>query len=107
MPEQPIGLLGELGRREEALEAVTEAVTIRRALVTARPDTFLHDFAMSLNNQSVRLGELGRREEALEAVTEAVTIRRALARIRPAVHQQELEQSLAVMEWLKQQPPQP
>ncbi|WP_424532865.1 hypothetical protein ACOZ38_21040 [Sphaerisporangium viridialbum] len=60
----------------------------------------LPDLATSLNNQSVQLGDLGRGEEALEAITEAVTIRRTLAQIRPAVHQQELEHSLAVMEWL-------
>ncbi|MER6825008.1 tetratricopeptide repeat protein [Streptosporangium sp. NPDC000563] len=75
--------LGDLGRREEALEAVTEAVTIRRRLTETQPDVFLPDLAMSLNNQAAQLGELGRREEALEAVTEAVTIRRRLAEGRP------------------------
>jgi tetratricopeptide (TPR) repeat protein len=77
--------LGALGRREEALAAIEEAATIRRALAQARPDAFLPDLAMSLNNQSGRLADLGRREEALAAIEEAVTIRRALAQVRPAV----------------------
>ncbi len=33
--------VGEVGRREEALEAIAEAVTIRRGLAEARPDAFL------------------------------------------------------------------
>ncbi|WP_187437866.1 tetratricopeptide repeat protein [Actinomadura decatromicini] len=76
-------VLAQLGRREEALEAITEAVQIRRQLAQARPDAFLPDLAASLNNQSGRLSGLGRREEALEAVTEAVQIRRQLAQARP------------------------
>ena len=72
-------LLGDLGRREEALTAIDEAVTAYRALAEARPDAFLPDLAMSLNNQSERLSDLGRREGALGAIDEAVTIRRALA----------------------------
>ena len=75
--------LADLGRREEALAAIEEAVTIRRELAAARPDAFLPDLAMSLNNQSSRLSELGRREDALAAIEEAVTIRRELA-ARPA-----------------------
>ena len=47
--------LGALGRREEALAAIEEAVTAYRALAQARPDVFLPDLAMSLNNQSVFL----------------------------------------------------
>jgi tetratricopeptide (TPR) repeat protein len=87
--------LGDLGQREEALKAITEAVDIRRELARARPDAFLPDLAMSLNNLSNRLGDLGQREEALKAITEAVDIRRELARARPDVHQSELDQSLS------------
>ncbi|WP_240810346.1 tetratricopeptide repeat protein [Actinomadura sp. WMMA1423] len=75
--------LGELGRREEGLEAITEAVEVYRRLADARPDAFLPDLAGSLNNLSVDLGALGRREEGLEASTEAVEIRRRLADARP------------------------
>jgi hypothetical protein len=68
-----------LGRREEALTPVEEAVTIRRGLAEAQPDAHLPDLAMSLNNLSNRLDALGRREEALAAVEEAATIHRRLA----------------------------
>ena len=44
--------LGDLGRREEALAAIEEAVTIYRQLAQARPDAFLPDLAAALNNQS-------------------------------------------------------
>jgi hypothetical protein len=86
--------LGDLGRREEALAAIEEAVTIRRELARARPDAFLPDLAMSLNNQSADLGDLGRREEALAAIEEAVTIRRELARARPRLFGSALSRSL-------------
>ena len=33
-------VLGGLGRREDALAAIEEAVTIRRELARARPDAF-------------------------------------------------------------------
>jgi hypothetical protein len=39
-----------VGRREDALAAIEEAVTIRRDLARARPDAFLPDLATSLNN---------------------------------------------------------
>ena len=45
-----------LGRREEAQAAIEEAVTIRRQLAQARPDAFLPDLAMALNNQSTACG---------------------------------------------------
>jgi len=64
--------LGDLGRREEALEAAREAVEIYRSLAAERPDAFRPDLAMSLNNLGTFLSELGRREEALEAAREAV-----------------------------------
>jgi tetratricopeptide (TPR) repeat protein len=76
--------LSDLGRREEALAAAQEAVTIFRQLAQARPDAFLGGLARLLNTQSGRLSDLGRREEALAAAEEAVTICRQLARIRPA-----------------------
>ena len=75
--------LSGLGRREEALAAIEEAVTGYRELARTRPDAFLPDLAMSLNNQSNRLSDLGRREEALAAIEEAVTGYRELARTRP------------------------
>jgi len=43
--------------REDALAASQEAVDIRRQLAAARPDAFLPDLAMSLNNLGNRLSE--------------------------------------------------
>ncbi|WP_245606440.1 tetratricopeptide repeat-containing serine protease family protein [Streptomyces himastatinicus] len=75
--------LAALGRREEALVAIGEAVEIRRELARAQPDDFRPRLALSLNNLAIRLGELGRQEEALEAIGEAVEIRRELVQGRP------------------------
>jgi hypothetical protein len=49
--------LAGLGRREDALAAITEAVDIHRELAAARPDAFRPDLARSLRNQSSALGE--------------------------------------------------
>ncbi len=86
--------LGDLGRREDALSAITEAADAHRTLAAAHPDAFLPDFARSLNNLSVDLGDLGRREDALEAITEAVRIRRQLATTRPDAFLPDLAGSL-------------
>jgi tetratricopeptide (TPR) repeat protein len=75
--------LGDLGRREDALAAIEEAVAIRRTLAQARRDAFLPDLATALNNLSIRLGDLGRREDALAAVEEAADHYRTLATARP------------------------
>ena len=44
--------LSRVGRREDALTAIDEAVGVCRQLAAARPDAFLPNLAMSLNNQS-------------------------------------------------------
>ncbi|MGH3221402.1 MAG: tetratricopeptide repeat protein [Streptosporangiaceae bacterium] len=75
--------LSNLGRREQALAAIEEAVTTCRDLAAARPDAFLPGLATSLNNQSVFLSDLGRREEALATIEEAITAYRDLAAARP------------------------
>ncbi|WP_432523005.1 tetratricopeptide repeat protein [Kineococcus sp. SYSU DK006] len=86
--------LANLGRREEALEAITEAVAVHRQLAAVRPDTFLPDLAGSLNNLSVRLSDLGQREEALEAIIEASDTYRQLAAARPDTFLPDLAMSL-------------
>ena len=86
--------LGALGRREEALAAIEESVTIRRGLAQARPDAFLPDLAKELDTQSGRLADLGRREEALAAIEESVTIRRGLAQARPDAFLPDLAKAL-------------
>jgi hypothetical protein len=54
--------LAELGRREDALAAVDEAVTVYRRLAADRPDTFSRNLDMVLNNQARHLADLQRRE---------------------------------------------
>ena len=66
--------MSDLGRREDALAAAREAVEIRRRLAADRPDAFLPDLAVSLNNLGNHLSELGRHEDALAAAREAVTL---------------------------------
>jgi tetratricopeptide (TPR) repeat protein len=86
--------LSSLGRREEALAAIGEAVTIYRGLAEARPDAFLPDLAMSLSNHSVQLSAVGRPEDALTAIEAAIAIRRELARARPVTFAPRLRSSL-------------
>jgi tetratricopeptide (TPR) repeat protein len=86
--------LADLGRREDALEAIEQAVDIRRKLADARPDAFLPKLAMSLNNLSVSLADLGRREDALEAIEQAVDAYRKLADARPDAFLPDLARSL-------------
>jgi tetratricopeptide (TPR) repeat protein len=86
--------LGDLGRREEALEAITEALGILRRLTAARPDAFKPDLASSLIGQGHNLSAQGRREEALEVTTEAVGIYRRLATAGPDAFEDKLALSL-------------
>ncbi|WP_107101569.1 tetratricopeptide repeat protein [Streptomyces prasinus] len=85
--------LAGLGRREEALTAITRAVKIREVLAKQHPDA-LPDLAMSLNNQSTRLADLGRREEALTAITRAVETYQTLAKQHPDAFLPDLAGSL-------------
>jgi tetratricopeptide (TPR) repeat protein len=87
--------LSALGRREEALEALQEAVQVYRALAQRNPDAFQPDLAGSLNNLGIRLSELGRREEALGASHEAVQVYRTLAQRNPGAFQPNLAASLS------------
>ncbi|MFF2671705.1 SAV_2336 N-terminal domain-related protein [Streptomyces niveus] len=71
--------LSDLGRRVEALDAITEAVELYRELAVEHPAAGRPDLARGLNNLAVRLGDAGRREESLTAITEAVQLFRELA----------------------------
>ena len=86
--------LASLGRREDALAAVEEAVSIRRELATARPDAFRPGLATSLTSLSDQLRELGREEDALTASEEAVSIHRELAAARPGAFRPDQASSL-------------
>ncbi|MDP9119771.1 MAG: tetratricopeptide repeat protein [Acidobacteriota bacterium] len=86
--------LSDLGRWEEGLAAIEEAVAVYRALASSRPDAFRPDLARSLNNLSHHLNALGRREEGLAASEEAVAVYRALASSRPDAFRPDLAGSL-------------
>jgi len=77
--------LFELGRKQEALAAINEAIIIYRVLARFQPDAFLGDLAESLNGQSLLAADLGWHEEALAAISEATSIYRQLARTQPDV----------------------
>jgi Trypsin-like peptidase domain/Tetratricopeptide repeat len=86
--------LASLGRREDALAASEEAVTIGRELAAARPDAFRPDLAASLNNLSADMADLDRVEDALATIEEATGIYRELAGARPDAFRPDLARSL-------------
>jgi tetratricopeptide (TPR) repeat protein len=87
--------LSDLGRREEALAAIEEAVELYRVLAAARPDAFRPNLALSLNNLSNAVSAFDRGVEALAAIEEAVAIRRELAAARPDAFCPDLAESLS------------
>ena len=93
-PAPPSGSAPPVGRREEGLAAVEEAVGIRKQLTEAHPEKFLPSLASSLTSLSVDLGDLGRGEEGLVAAEEAVTFCRRLAKTRPDAFLPDLALSL-------------
>jgi hypothetical protein len=52
--------LGEIGRRDDALKAIEEAVVLRRRLATAQPDAFVPDLAMSSQQPGEPISRRGR-----------------------------------------------
>lgn len=56
--------LAELGRPEEALTAIEEAVITYRALADDRPDVFARRYANSLETRDAILSALGREADA-------------------------------------------
>lgn len=86
--------LSDVGRHEEALEAIRKAVDTYRGLADAPPDEFRFELAFSLNNFSIRLAAVGRREEALETIREAVEIYRELTEAQPEAVRADLALSL-------------
>lgn len=75
--------LADLGRWEDALASIEEAIEIYRALAKSRPDAFLPNLASALGNLSPILTHLRRPEDALAASQEAVEVYRTLVRVRP------------------------
>ena len=86
--------LSGVGDRGGALEAVREAVEIRRGLAEENPAAFTPDLAVSLNNLFGGLSGVGDRKGALEAVREAVGIYRGLAEKNPGAFNPDLATSL-------------
>jgi hypothetical protein len=66
--------LSGLGRREQALAAIEEAVTIRRQLARDRPGAFLPDLATSLNTLANVLTAMKREPAAVAARLEATKL---------------------------------
>ena len=89
--------MAESGDRAGALDAVREAVTIRRRLAQANPAAYEPNLATSINNLANRLSETGDRAGALDVAREAVTIRRRLAQANPAAYEPDLAKSLCVL----------
>ena len=103
-PAERAGLLNDLsnrlsatGDRAGALQAIQEAVTIRRELAKASPDAFRPNLAMSLNNLSSCLSERGDRAGALQAIQEAVEVYRELAKASPDAFRPNLADALDTM----------
>ena len=84
----------KLGQREAALVSTLEAAALYRRLAKARPDKFLHDLAMSLNNSGLMQNALGQRGAALASTLEAVALYRPLAEARPGTFLAGLAMSL-------------
>ncbi|MDY7106155.1 MAG: tetratricopeptide repeat protein [Actinomycetota bacterium] len=68
---------------DRRIDALTEAVAARRALVERAPDTSVAGLAASLDDLAVALGAAGRDDESLAAAGEAVTRHRRLAEADP------------------------
>ncbi|NUB27011.1 ATP-binding protein [Azospirillum brasilense] len=86
--------LSAAGNGERALEAIHEAVKIRRRLAASSPERFEAALATGLNNLSIRLSEASDEAGALAACSEAVEIRRRLAADNPAEFEPDLAISL-------------
>ncbi|WP_203924678.1 tetratricopeptide repeat protein [Rugosimonospora africana] len=86
--------LAEAGRRDEALSASKEAVSVRQELVAGNRADHLADLASSLNNYANRLAAVGRRREALTISGEALAVYRELAADNPNAHLPDLAGSL-------------
>ena len=82
--------LAELGRREDALAAIEEAVALYRELAAILP-VFWESLARSLTSFGIRLTEKKDLDAALSADREAVAIYEALLSLDPQRYQDPLE----------------
>lgn len=79
-------VLLELGRGDEAIAALEQAVEISAALAERLPEHFALRHAEALDTLAVALAELGRREPALAAAERALRIVNELTREQPREH---------------------
>jgi len=86
--------LADLERKDDALAAAEEAVSLYRRLAEADRDAHLPGLATSLNNLVNMLAEVRRDEHALAAAREAVELNRQLAEVSPAASRPDLARSL-------------
>lgn len=66
--------LAKLGRTDEALAAIGEAVEILTMLVDLAPDDVLPLLATALNNQAIMFSSIGQHKEAITAIEYALDI---------------------------------
>ncbi|THU85421.1 TPR-like protein [Dendrothele bispora CBS 962.96] len=72
-----------VGRFEEALESIHEAVELRRGLFAKSPDRFILDLSSSMNLLCLRLADLGQHADALKICCENLAFRRTLVQQIP------------------------
>ena len=87
-------MLSDLGERDAARTAYTEALTIYRRLAQQHPAAFEPDVATTLNNLGNVLSDLGERDAARTAYTETLTIYRRLAQQHPAAFEPDVATTL-------------
>ncbi|GAA4536936.1 tetratricopeptide repeat protein [Amycolatopsis samaneae] len=88
--------LSVVGRGEEGLTAITEAVRIQRKLAEERPGDHLPGLARSLLALSNRQAEAGNPEAGFASITESVEIRRRLSQ-RPGALLSDLAAGLTTL----------
>jgi tetratricopeptide (TPR) repeat protein len=86
--------LAGVGRSDEALAPIEEAVAIRRELAQEDPGRYNAQLANALYDLGHRLGAIGRRDDAVAATEEAVAIRRGLAQEDPGQYNPPLASAL-------------
>jgi tetratricopeptide (TPR) repeat protein len=77
------GRLSKLGRHEDALVCLQEAVAVLGQLAIDEPQVYLVDLAGALAVLGALLAELGRREEALTPTRQAIDLYRDLVDHHP------------------------
>ena len=87
--------LAQLGRPEEALPVLQQAVAAYQELAEANPGRYRADLASSLAGLGVGLSETGRAAEALAATQEATDLYRVLSAASPDKFEPDLAATLA------------